>query len=133
MLVHANAVEPHLLSIFELVEILVIGDVAELRLVHAAGQIDPDRTMLLPEVVRHVRPRHEVEPSKFHGRPPVSSVYGGAGEPVTPCKTVSSIFTATPNPSPRPACGRPWPRPMSATSRNTRIPPSSACASGAAS
>src|SRR5258706_13600210 len=99
--------------------------------------------MLLAEIVRHVRPGHQVEPGEFHGY--FSSViptgakrsggtsscedkaprrrsgrrvaifatrrYGGAGEHDTPCKTASSIFTATPRPSPRPACQRPWATP----------------------
>ncbi len=40
----------------------------------------------------------------------------------TPCKTVSSTFTATPRPRPRPVCGRPWPTPKSATSRRWEDP-----------
>jgi hypothetical protein len=71
--VHADAVEAHLLGIFELVEILVIGDVTELGLVQAVGQVDPHRTMLLTEVVRHVRPGHQMEPGEFHRVTPSSS------------------------------------------------------------
>ena len=73
MLVHADAVEADALGEFELVEILVIDAVAELGLVHAARQIDPHRTVLLPEIVRHVRPRHQVEPGEFHGHCPLKT------------------------------------------------------------
>jgi hypothetical protein len=72
MLVHADAVEAHLLRVFELVEILVVGDVAQLRLVHLVGQVDPDRAVLLPEIVRHVRPGHQMEPGEFHRFTPSS-------------------------------------------------------------
>ena len=94
VLVDADAVEAHLLGIFELVEILVIGDVAELGLVHAVGQVDPDRAVLLPEVVRHVRPGHQMEPGEFHrsllvtapsslSSPPPSYGGGREGESLT--------------------------------------------------
>src|SRR5258708_36622079 len=142
--VDADAVEAEGLRVFELIEILMIGDVAQFGIVHPAGQVDPDRTVLLPEIVRHVRPGHQVEPGEFHRflpsrrlrrRVAISATrgYGGAGEHDTPCKTVSSIFTATPRPSPRPACERPWPTPRPATSRRGRRRPSTACASGSAS
>jgi hypothetical protein len=73
VLVDADAVEADGLRVFELIEILMIGDVAQFGIVHPAGQVDPDRAVLLPEIVRHVRPGHQVEPGEFHGLfPPVA-------------------------------------------------------------
>src|SRR5207245_3663680 len=37
------------------------------RIVERVGNIDPHRAVLRAEIVRQVRPRHQVEPGEFHG------------------------------------------------------------------
>src|SRR6185312_998719 len=67
MLVDAEAVETDALGIFELVEILVIGLMADLRIEEARGHIDPNRAVILLEVLRQLRIGHQVEPMELHG------------------------------------------------------------------
>src|SRR5262245_18870699 len=70
VLVAADPVEAERLGVLELVEILVIDVVALARIVERAGDVDPDGAMLCPEIVRQIRPRHQVEPGELHGRLP---------------------------------------------------------------
>ncbi len=66
MLVDADAVEPDRLGVLELVHVLVVDAVRDLRVEQAARDVDPDGALGLAEVVRHQRPRHEVEPGELH-------------------------------------------------------------------
>ena len=69
MLVHPDPVEPERVRVLELVHVLVIDEVALARVVERAGDVDPDGTVLLPEVVGQVGPRHEIEPRELHRSP----------------------------------------------------------------
>src|SRR5215470_8994940 len=68
MLVAANAVEAERLRVLELVEVLVVDVVALARIVERVRNVDPHRAVLGAEVVRQVRPRHQVEPGELHER-----------------------------------------------------------------
>src|SRR5215472_6730247 len=68
MLVAADPVEAERLRVLELVEILVVDVVALARIVERVRNVDPHRAVLGAEVVRQVRPRHQVEPGELHGR-----------------------------------------------------------------
>ena len=52
----------------ELVQVVVVGLVAELRVVELGGDVDVDAVVALAEVVRQVGVRHEVEGMDFHKR-----------------------------------------------------------------
>src|SRR5262249_55676809 len=73
MLVDADAVEAERVRVLELIHVLVVHGVALARVVERVRDVDPDRTVLLPEIVRQVRPRTEVEPGEFHASPRVGS------------------------------------------------------------
>src|SRR5262245_59146125 len=66
VLVAADAVEAERLGVLELVQVLVVDVVALLGIVERAGDVDPHGTMLGPEIIRQVGPRHQVEPREFH-------------------------------------------------------------------
>lgn len=66
MLVHAQAVEAGLVSVFELVEILVVVRVALDGIVEARGNVDPNAAVTLREILRQMFVRHEVEEMTLH-------------------------------------------------------------------
>ena len=66
MLVDADAVEAERVGVFEQVEVVVINLVALHRVVQPVVDIDPDGAVLLPEIVRQMRPGHQVEPREAH-------------------------------------------------------------------
>src|SRR4051812_46754699 len=68
MLVKADAVEGQRGRVFELVEVVVVDAMAELRVVEVRRDVDVDAVVALPEVVRQVRVWHEVEGVDLHGR-----------------------------------------------------------------
>ena len=70
MLVAADGVEADVGGIFEEIEIGVVDLVALHRIEQLLVDVDPDRTVLLPEIVRQIGPRHQVEPCELHGRAP---------------------------------------------------------------
>ena len=76
VLVDADAVEPELVGVLELVHVLVVHGVGPGRVEQLAVDVDPDRPVLLPEVVRQIRPRHQVEPGELHRNDPRSSCAG---------------------------------------------------------
>src|SRR4249920_1201989 len=67
VLVDADAVVAQRVRVLELVHVLVVHAMTLDRVVQRLIDVDPHRTMLLPEVVGHVRPRHEVEPHELQG------------------------------------------------------------------
>ena len=66
MLVDADAVEAERAGIFEHVHVGVVDLVRLCGVEQARVDIDPDRAVLLPEIVRQKGPRHQVEPREFH-------------------------------------------------------------------
>ena len=73
MLVHADGVEAHLGGVFELVHEVVVHVVRSAWVEQRRMDVDPHRGMLLVEVVRKLRVRHQVEPHELHARPPWNS------------------------------------------------------------
>ena len=69
VLVDADAVKTHLISKFELIEILVVELMRLVRLEQMAGHIHPDAAVLVLEVLRQEPVGHQVEPANFHLRP----------------------------------------------------------------
>ena len=71
VLVDANAVEARPFGELELVQVLVVGLVHDLaRSYRCEGGVDPDAGVLLREVHRQLRVRHQMEPVKLHVCPP---------------------------------------------------------------
>ena len=70
MLVHADAVEAQRGGVFQKVHISIVDLVTFHRIEQPGVDVDPHRAVLLPEVVRQIRPRHQVEPGEFHRRAP---------------------------------------------------------------
>ena len=66
MFVDADAVEAHLGGVFEAIEVSRCRRVALTGSNIARGDVDPHGAILLAEVVGQIRPRHQVEPGKFH-------------------------------------------------------------------
>src|SRR5579863_1400999 len=66
MLVDADAVEAHAIGEFELVEVIVVDAVAELRVVKVARDIHPNATILRGEVLWQIRVRHQMKRREFH-------------------------------------------------------------------
>ena len=66
VLVDADAVEAELVGVHQLVEVGVVDLVALHGVVVVDRDVDPDRAHLLPEVVRQVRIRHEMEEMELH-------------------------------------------------------------------
>ncbi len=69
VLVDADAVVPQRVGELQLVHVLVVHAMTFDRVVQRLVDVDPHRTVLLAEVVRHVRPRHQVEPHELHRNP----------------------------------------------------------------
>ncbi len=70
VLVDADAVEAERGGVFQQVHVGVVDLVALHRIEQALVDIDPDRAVLLAEVVRQIGPGHQVEPGEFHRRFP---------------------------------------------------------------
>src|SRR3954465_11314046 len=66
MLVDAQPVEAELLGIGELIQIFVVDEVRALGVEQLGIDIDPDRGVLVPEIGRQMRVRHQMEPQEFH-------------------------------------------------------------------
>ena len=64
--VTTDAVEADLLGVLELVHILVIDEMAFLRVIQLVRNIDPHRVIFFAEIIRQIRPRHQIEPCKLH-------------------------------------------------------------------
>src|SRR6478735_8377813 len=94
VLVDADAVVAQRVRVLELVHVLVVHAMTLDRVVQRLIDVDPHRTMLLPEVVGHVRPRHEVEPHELQG--PLPSI-------VTPRVTRACLANVGEAPSSRAA------------------------------
>src|SRR4051812_6871841 len=67
MLVHADGVEAALGGIFELVHEVVVHVVRPAWVEQRRMDVDPHRGMLLVEVIRKLRVRHQMEPHELHG------------------------------------------------------------------
>ena len=72
VLVDADAVEPDRLGVLELVHVLVVDTVRDLRIEQRRRDVDPHRALRVAEVVRKRRPRHQVEPGELHVVPPTA-------------------------------------------------------------
>ena len=70
MLVAAHRVEAAVGGELHLVHEVVVHQVRALRVEQRGMDVDPDRSVLLGEVVRQLGVRHQVEPQQFHGRSP---------------------------------------------------------------
>ena len=66
MLVHADRVEADLGCVFELVHEVVVHVMRPARVEQRRMDVDPHRGMLLVEVVRKLRVRHQVKPHELH-------------------------------------------------------------------
>ena len=66
VLVDADAVEPQLLDRGECVDVLAVQLVTLDRIVKGVGQPDPGGIVLLVEVGRQMRPRHQMEEVVLH-------------------------------------------------------------------
>jgi hypothetical protein len=66
VLVHADAIEAEFGRELEEVEIVVIDLVPFDGVIEPRIDVDPDRAVLLPEVVREIGIGHQVEPVKLH-------------------------------------------------------------------
>src|ERR1700712_4853727 len=66
MLVHADGVEATLRGIFELVHEIVVHVVRTAWVEQRRMDVDPHRRMLLVEVIRKLRVRHQMEPHELH-------------------------------------------------------------------
>ncbi|HBZ72580.1 MAG TPA: hypothetical protein DEP35_23735 [Deltaproteobacteria bacterium] len=85
VLIHADAVESRLRSELELVHEIVVHAVRLCGIEEARVDVDPNGRMLLFEVVREIRVRHEVEPKNFHeSLPHANLVLGHFNGPWTP-------------------------------------------------
>ena len=69
VLVDADPVEAEVVRVLEQVEIVVVDLVPHDRIEEPRVDVDPDAAVLLTEVVRQVRPGHQVEPVELHGDP----------------------------------------------------------------
>ena len=67
VLVDPDAVEADGLRVLELIHVLVVDTVRDLRVEQPTRDVDPDRAFGVREVVRQQGPRHEVEPGELHG------------------------------------------------------------------
>ena len=47
-------------------------------------QIHPDRAMILPEIIRQIRPGHQVKPGKFHTNLLTKGLHVFLSEPAIP-------------------------------------------------
>src|SRR5580765_6247454 len=66
MLVHAHGIEAALGGVFELVHKVVVHVVRSAWVEQRRMDVDPHRRMLLVEVIRKLRVRHQVEPHELH-------------------------------------------------------------------
>src|SRR6476660_6040147 len=78
MLVDADRVEPALLGPHELIDVRVVGLGHDVAIEQARADVDPHAAVLLVEVLRERRIRHEVEPQHLHG-----SEHGGSATTVS--------------------------------------------------
>ena len=69
MLVAAHRVEAAIGGVLHLVHEVVVHQVRALRVEQRRMDVDPHRRMLLPEIVRQLGVRHQVEPQQLHGCP----------------------------------------------------------------
>ena len=85
--VDSDPVEANLGSVFELVEVFVVDAMPLNGVIEARVDVNPDRAVGFTEIVRQMRPRHQVEPMELHGLRPSSSllvvrIHGaGSGDP----------------------------------------------------
>ena len=68
VLVDPDAVEAQLVGELQLVHVGVVDLVAPLGIEQPGVDVDPHRAVALPEVVRQIRPRHQVEPAELDHR-----------------------------------------------------------------
>ena len=78
VLVHAHRVEAERLGQRELLEVLLVEHPAARRIVEAVRQGQPGRLVVLLEVGRQVRPRHEVEADEEHRGQALTSIHSRA-------------------------------------------------------
>jgi hypothetical protein len=71
MFVHADGIEADGRRIFQKIEIGVVDLVTFHRIEQPRVDVYPHRSVLLPEIVRKIGPRHQIEPGELHGRSPV--------------------------------------------------------------
>src|SRR5262249_16258627 len=62
----------------QLVHEVVVHEVGALRVEQRGMDVDPDRRMLLAEIVGQLGVWHQVEPEQLHGRPPGGGAIGVA-------------------------------------------------------
>src|SRR5580658_5943272 len=68
MLVHADRVIAEIGRVFKLIHEVVVHQMRALRIEQRRVNIDPDRRMLLFEVLRQFGVRHQMEPHQLHDR-----------------------------------------------------------------
>ncbi len=66
VLIDADAIEPEVGGELEQVEVVVIDGVTLHGVIEAGININPHAAMRLPEVLRQVWVRHEIEPVELH-------------------------------------------------------------------
>ena len=70
MLVHADRIEAALRRVFQLIHEVVVHQVGALRIEQRGVDVHPDRRILVAEIVRQFRVRHQVEPHQLHAPAP---------------------------------------------------------------
>ena len=123
VLVDADAVEPALLGVDELVDVARRSSRPSPRGRTAPGSMSTQTLRcLLVEVLREVRIRHEVEPQQLHWRPSIAGRRPARPRP-SPTRIMSrsdNVRREWPTESTCAACATSWPSPRSATSAAPR-------------
>ena len=84
MLVDAEPVEAHLIGKLELIEIIVVEPMTDLRVVQVARDIHPDAMVFAGKILRQKPVGHQMEPCKLHALVSPNAIASASRERLKP-------------------------------------------------